>query len=101
MKNLESQTPHDTELSDMKQPITGVSQDSSALSQTGNNDDSGSVENISTVQKIILSLVLTITLFMTSLEQTITTAALPQISADLRSNAGYTWIGTGFLWQAF
>lgn len=97
MKNLESQTPHDTELSDMKQPITGVSQDSSALSQTSNNDDSGSVENISTVQKIILTLVLTITLFMTSLEQTITTAALPQISADLRSNAGYTWIGTGFL----
>lgn len=48
-------------------------------------------------QKIILSLVLTVTLFMVALEQTITTAALPQISADLKSSEGYSWIGTGFL----
>lgn len=48
-------------------------------------------------QKIFLSLILAITLFMTSLEQTITTTSLSQISADLVSSDGYTWIGTAFL----
>lgn len=48
-------------------------------------------------KKIILALILAATLFVVALEQTIATAALPQIMAALGSSEGYTWIGTAYL----
>lgn len=97
MEPIESKSSHNCELSNMKPPISATSKeaDLSLINSDTNNNDN--IENISMSEKIILSSVLTITLFMTSLEQTITTAALPQISAEMHSNDGYTWIGTAFL----
>lgn len=59
----------------------------------------GDIEHaeLSTVQKFVLGTVLSTTLFLVALEQTVTTASLPQISADLHSSSGYTWIGTAYL----
>lgn len=70
--------------------------------QTSTDDDSpesgsNEIQELSKFQKIFLSAILAITLFMSALEQTITTTSLPQISADLYSSDGYTWIGTAFL----
>lgn len=49
------------------------------------------------VQKLSLVLILSVTLFMVALEQTIITSCIPQISAALDSSDGYTWIGTAYL----
>ncbi|KAA8901893.1 hypothetical protein TRICI_005971 [Trichomonascus ciferrii] len=61
--------------------------------------NAGTVEQepLSTAQKYVLVLVLSITELMVAMEQTVVTASLPQITAALGSADGYTWIGTAYL----
>ncbi|CAN6628143.1 vacuolar basic amino acid transporter 5 [Trichomonascus vanleenenianus] len=63
------------------------------------------VENAGTIeqhemtkpQRLLLGGVLSLTLFIVALEQTISNSSLPQITAALGSANGYTWIGTAYL----
>lgn len=61
--------------------------------------NAGTVEQepLSTAQKYVLVIVLSVTELMVAMEQTIVTASLPQITAALGSADGYTWIGTAYL----
>lgn len=52
---------------------------------------------LTSIQKLILGLTLSMTLFLVALEQTVISASLPQISAELVSSEGYEWIGSAYL----
>ncbi|BFZ62213.1 hypothetical protein YB2330_003296 [Saitoella coloradoensis] len=48
-------------------------------------------------RKAIIFFALCLTIFLSALDQTIVTTALPKISADFNSDTGYAWVGTSFL----
>lgn len=60
-------------------------------------DSQDDIPPLTKMQKLSLVLILSVTLFMVALEQTIITSCIPQISAALNSSEGYTWIGTAYL----
>lgn len=51
----------------------------------------------SKVQTFVIVAALCTAVFLAALDVTITTVAIPTISGDFHSNAGYTWIGSAYL----
>lgn len=51
----------------------------------------------SKLQTFVIVAALCTAVFLAALDVTITTVAIPTISADFHSNAGYTWIGSAYL----
>lgn len=49
------------------------------------------------LQTFVIVAALCTAVFLAALDVTITTVAIPTISSDLHSSAGYTWIGSAFL----
>lgn len=49
------------------------------------------------LQTFVIVAALCSAVFLAALDVTITTVAIPTISSDFNSNAGYTWIGSAFL----
>lgn len=49
------------------------------------------------LQTFVIVAALCTAVFLAALDVTIVTVAIPTISADFRSNAGYTWVGSAFL----
>jgi len=61
----------------------------------------GERQGISPRRLLIIVIGLCITIFLTALDQTIVSTAVPTIVEDLGDSSGYTWIGTSYLLASY
>src|SRR5271170_6444339 len=58
-------------------------------------------QGISHRRLLIIVIGLCLTIFLTALDQTIVSTAVPTIVEDLGDSSGYTWIGTSYLLASY
>jgi hypothetical protein len=89
------------ETSDLAEEKFNPSSDSSEVTVPVGSSDPPEREGISPRRLAIIVLGLCTTIFLTAMEQTIVSTAVPTIVNDLGDASGYTWIGTAYLLARF
>ena len=82
--------------------LVGTAHDAETLEiKTEESSATGERQGISPRRLLIIVIGLCLTIFLTALDQTIVSTAVPTIVEDLGDSSGYTWIGTSYLLASY
>ncbi|EME38645.1 dothistromin MFS transporter-like protein [Dothistroma septosporum NZE10] len=90
--NLSEKDPHSPERSD-----SSSHEDAHAREEEESSDDDGALDGKPASLIAIVMIALSLAVFLSALDTTIVTVALPAISAHFNSTAAYTWVGSAYL----